>query len=309
MEEAIRLMEHAFAALSAGRAQVPVRSSVSNATTGCIALFMPAADDDLGFSVKAVTVQPDNVLRALPSIHGLVLVFDRLTGAPQAVLSAEALTAIRTGAASGLAADRLAREDAKILGVFGTGPQARTQIEAVCQVRPIEHIMVFGRDPQKTSDFAKWVVESMSIDCVAESETSAIRQADIVCTVTSSSRPVFDASDVAAGTHINGVGSFRPDTFEIPPETVREAVLFVDHRESCLAEAGDVLAPYQTVDEAAAAIHAEIGEVILGRASGRPGRDAVTFFKSVGNAVQDLFVARHVVERAESDRSDRRVPI
>ncbi|MBT8401118.1 MAG: ornithine cyclodeaminase, partial [Rhodothermia bacterium] len=131
----------------------------------------------------------------------------------------------------------------------------------------------------------------------------------IVCTATSSSRPVFDASDVTPGTHINGVGSFRPDMIEVPPATVRKAVLIVDHRESCLAEAGDVLAPYQTVEDAAAAIHAELGDVVLGRAGGRPDDDAVTFFKSVGNAVQDLYAASHVVERAETEGCGHRVRI
>lgn len=309
MAEAIRLMRDAFGALSSGQAEVPVRPSVSNASTGCTALCMPASADKLGFSVKAVTVQPDNLSRGLPAIHGLVLVFDGLTGRPNAVMAAEALTAIRTGAASGLATDLLSRDDASVLAVFGTGPQARTQIQAVCEVRPIERIMVFGRDPEKTLAFAEWVASSTSIECTAESETSVMLEADIVCTATSSMRPVFDAADVAPGTHINGVGSFRPDMIEVPPATVRDSVLIVDHRMACLAEAGDVLAPYQTVDDAAAAIHAELGEVVLGRAVGRPDDDAVTFFKSVGNAVQDLFVAEHALKMANQAGIGQRVSV
>ncbi|MDX1429570.1 MAG: hypothetical protein R3282_04745, partial [Rhodothermales bacterium] len=209
MRTAIELMRDAFAALSSGAATVPVRSSVVNETTRCTLLSMPAVADEAGFVHKAVSVQPANPDVGIPSVNGLVTVFDRQTGRPRAIMGAEALTAIRTGAATGLATDLLALEGARILAVFGTGPQARTQVDAVCCVREIEHILVYGRDQSKAASFAEAVATRAGVPCTSTTSRNLLRDADVVCAATSSPVPVFEATDILPGCHVNGVGSYR----------------------------------------------------------------------------------------------------
>ncbi len=301
MKQAIVLMREAFVALSEGRSVTPVRVRMPMAEHEAWALFMPTYLPYLAQAgLKVVTVNPNNTARGLPFIHALVMVTDAATGRPLAVMDGEYLTALRTGAGSGLATDLLARPDAAVAAIFGAGVQARTQLEAVCAVRPIEKAFVFNRSRDNADAFAREMRTRLALDVQVADDPALLRQADVVCTATSSLDPVFDHAHLKPGVHINGIGSYRPDMTEIPPETVLAAKVVVDHRPACLAEAGDIitlLAQGRITEEH---IHAELGEVAAGHKTGRTADDEITFFKSVGNAVQDLATASHLVAVAQA---------
>ncbi len=256
-------------------------------------------------AVKIVSVFNDNPAKELPLIHALVVVVDATTGEPAAMMDGTYLTALRTGAASGAATDLLARQDARTAAIFGAGVQGRTQLEAVCAVRPIQAAWVYDVAPERAGDFA---AEMRPDRCgrrrlslpvrVAETPTEAARQADVVCTATTSSPPVFEDADVRPGTHINGVGAYTPQMQESPAETVLRAKVVIDHREASLAEAGDLLIPLQEGLMTEDHIYAELGEIAAGLKAGRASPDEITLFKSVGVAVQDVAAASAVLEAA-----------
>ncbi len=310
MEEAISLMRDAFTALSSDRVDVPVRINMPLSEHAGRALFMPAYAPDYGqIGLKVVTVHPNNPARNLPFIHGLVLVSDANTGAPLAVMDGEFITALRTGAGSGLATDLLARADACVVAVFGAGVQARTQLEAVCAVRKITDVLIFGRSIVNAKSFAQEASAQHSASISVAGNPEALLEADIICTATTSLTPVFDPRHVKPGCHINGVGSYRPDMTEIPANTVAAAKVVVDQRTACLSEAGDILVPLEAglIDEMH--IYAELGEIASGRKAGRTSKSEVTFFKSVGNAVQDLVVASHLTRVANEQQLGNEVEL
>jgi ornithine cyclodeaminase len=259
MAHTIDIVKQAFAQLSLGDADVPIRTQLGVARHEGVTLFMPAylrKTDQLG--IKIVSVFPRNLQAGIPTIHALVTVVDATTGRPAAVMDGTYLTALRTGAASGAATD---------LQAFVAEMQTRG-----------------GRIP---TDIV-----------AAPSANEAVREADIICTATTAARPVFEDADVGVGTHINAVGAYTPDTQEIPEETVQRARLFVDSREACWAEAGDLIIPRSKGLIAEGDIHAELGELVSGTKQGRSNDEEVTIFKSVGNAVQDVAVAGRVLEQA-----------
>jgi len=301
MRQAIEAMKGAFAQLSTGQADVPLRVALDVPRHNGVTLFMPAylsVDDQM--AVKIVSVFNDNPARGLPLIHALVVVVDATTGSPAAVMDGTALTALRTGAASGAATDLLARQDAHTAAVFGAGAQGRTQLEAVCAVRPIREAWVYDVIPQQAAAYADEMSQRLSLPVsVAETPAQAVRQADVICTATTASSPVFDDGDVRPGTHINAVGAYTPQMQEVPPETVLRARVVIDHREASLAEAGDLLIPLQQGLIAEAHIYAELGEIAAGHKPGRASPDEITLFKSVGVAVQDVAAASAVLEAAQ----------
>lgn len=300
MTTAIGLMRDAFIQLSAGRATVPVRTALPMPEHDARALFMPVYLPDVTrVGVKVVSITNRNPGRGLPLIHALVMVMDATTGRPLAMMDGEALTALRTGAASGLATDLLAREDASVVAVIGAGAQARTQLEAVCTVRPITHALVFSRSADKALLFAREMQTMLGIAVQVAAQPAQVQEADVICAATTSTTPVFDHQQVKAGAHINGVGSYRPDMAEVPGETVQVARVFVDHRASCLAEAGDLIQPLDTGLITEGHILAEIGAVAAGHTAGRTSAQDITLFKSVGNAVQDLAAASYVLDAAQ----------
>ncbi len=306
MPEAIAAMKRAFAAHSGGQAEVPLRTRVDMPEHQGLALFMPAAvhGPDEALSLKAVTVYNDNPARGLPLIHAAVLVFDPATGQVQGILEGGTLTAIRTGAASGAATDLLARADSRVLAVFGAGAQARTQIEAVCTVRPIERVWVYDVNPERARALVTEMAGRAPVPAdmrVAQSPAQALAEADVVCTATTSTTPVFADADLRPGTHINAIGAYTPQMAEVPPETVARAYVVVDSREAAWAEAGDLIQALEAGHIARAHVAAELGEVILGRAPARSSAEQVTLFKSVGLAVQDALAARVALARAQTE--------
>lgn len=303
MAEAVEVMRSAFAALSTGAVQAPLRLSVEG--EGGVHLFMPAAirgaeeasSEEGAVGAKVVSVHPGNPERDLPVIHALVLALDPATGRPLAVMDGTWLTALRTGAAGGLAADVLARPDARVAAVFGAGVQARTQLEALRCVRDIREVRIVSRTGASARAMAD-EVEGVAVE-VHTDRRAAVRGADVIVTATDSATPVFAGGDVEPGTHVTGVGSYTPRMREVDTELVRRARVFVDQREAVLAEAGDLAGPIADGDLDADAVIGELGQVVAGLVEGRRSADEVTFFKSVGNAVQDVAVAARVLSVAE----------
>jgi ornithine cyclodeaminase len=303
MAQAIEIVKGAFAQLSAGQAVVPIRTQLEVARHEGITLFMPAylqESDDLG--VKIVSVFPRNLEMGLPTIHALVAVVDAETGRPAAVMDGTYLTALRTGAASGAATDLLARTDARVAAIFGAGAQGRTQLEAVCQVRDIEKVWVCDVNGEAAEKYAEEMRERggriPGDIVVASSSTEAVREADVICTATTARTPVFADADLKIGVHINAIGAFTPEMQEVPEDTIQRARLVVDSREACWAEAGDLIIPRHKGLISESDIYAELGEIAAGTKRGRESDEEITFFKSVGNAVQDVSVARKVLEEA-----------
>jgi alanine dehydrogenase len=304
MREAIEIVKGAFAQLSARKAVVPLRTQLPVERHDGVTLFMPAylsESDDLG--VKIVSVFPGNLEMGLPTIFALVIVVEASTGRPLAVMDGTYLTALRTGAASGAATDLLARQDARVAAIFGAGVQGRTQLLAVCEVRDIERAWVYDTNPQTAERYAQEMAGEGRVPAdlqVASSPAEAAHEADVICTATTSKTPVFADGDLKPGVHINAIGSFTPEMQEVPEQTVARARLVVGSREACLAETGDLIIPIRkgliTEDD----IYAELGEIAAGIKPGRDSAEEITVFKSVGNAVQDVSVARAVLTRAET---------
>lgn len=301
MGEAIAVMKEAFPLLSAGKAVIPQRLHLGIPEENAGVLVMPsylAAQAQLG--LKIVTIFRDNARRNLPLIQALVMLMDASDGRPLALMEGSSLTALRTGAASGAATDLLARKDAAVAAIFGSGAQAETQLEAVCAVRPLHRAYVFGRDREKAAVFARRMEAQLAVEVLPAPDAESLREADIICTATTSAVPVFADRHLKPGAHINGVGSYRPDLQEVPAETVRRAKVVVDERATCWEEAGELVIPLQNGQITRDHVHAELGEVIDGTMPGRTSEDEITFFKSVGNAIQDLTAAGRILRAAEA---------
>ena len=293
MPAAIDAVAAAYAQLAAGKATMPLRSRFH--TPNGVTLLMPAhlhESDD--FAVKIVSVYEGNPTLDLPTVTATVLVLDPLTGIPRALMEGDRLTALRTGAAGGVAARHLARTDATVVALFGAGAQARAHLEAVTAVRSIERILIVdpvaGAARGLAEEIARWPEAPEVI--VDDSPRKAVSQADIVLAATTTMTPLFDGRDLKPGTHVTGVGSFKSDMQEIDAATIARARVVVDQREAAMAEAGDIILGKAVID-------AEIGEIVNGTRPGRQNDDEITFFKSVGLAVQDAATAAAALRAAE----------
>ena len=301
MKDIIGAMELAFVELSTGTPEMPIRSHISIAEPAGTALFMPSyMKPSAMIGIKVVTLFEQNRKTNLPYIQGMVSLFDGSNGTPRAVLDGGTITSLRTGAASGLATSLLSRKDSTICTIFGAGVQGRSQLEAICAVRDITRAIVCDISPTAAEIFAREMSEELGIEVVvATSSREAVKAADIICCATVAKTPVFDNRDLPAGVHINAVGSYQPHVQEVPEEMVLRSRLYVDHRESALEETGDLIIPIKKGVLNEEHIVAEIGEVAAGKAPGRTSASEITFFKTVGVAVQDLAAAAIILKRAE----------
>ena len=303
MRQAIEIVKGAFAQLSSGKAVVPIRTQLPVEKHEGVALFMPAylsESDDL--AVKIVSVFPRNLDRGLPTIFALVVVLEADTGRPRGRAGAQGGEIGPVHHGQRAATDLLARRDAHVAAIFGAGAQGRTQLLAVCEVRDIERAWVYDVNPEAAERYVQEMRgQGRTPDDlrVASSPAEAVRQADVICTATTTKTPVFADGDLKPGVHINAIGSFTPQMQEIPAETVARAKVVVGSREGCLAETGDLIIPIKSGLITEDHIHAELGEIVLGKKAGRKRDDEITLFKSVGNAVQDASVARAVLDAAQ----------
>ena len=302
MSEAIEVMRRAYGQLSANQVDMPLRTRLE--TDQGLVLLMPAflrQSRELGF--KMVSIWGNNPAKGLPAVIALATVLDPETGQPLALINGEALTAIRTGAGGGLAADLLARPDAGVVAVFGAGVQARAQLEAVCAVRRIQAVRIFGRTPSSVEAFAQEVAEWPEAPqvSVAGTRKDAVVGADIIITATTSASPVFDGRDLSPGAHITAVGAYTPRMQEVDEVAVRQAdKIVVDSLQACLAEAGDLIIPIEKRIINKVDIYGEIGEIVNGKKPGRESHEEITLFKSVGVAVQDAAAAGQILRAAEA---------
>lgn len=305
MKDAIEAMKQAYTSLSDGKTEAPLRSRLPVPPHDGLTLCMPAFVNDKknqALAVKVVSIFPHNLQHNLPLIFATVLVLEPDTGKPVALLEGSSLTAIRTGAASGLSIDLLARPESCVVAIFGAGAQGRTQLEAACTVRKIKQVWIYDSDHKRAETFVSDLagVGVIPRDMrIAATSKEAIHNADIICTATTSMSPVFDDAKLKAGVHISAIGSYTPEMQEIPSETVRRARIVVDSLSATLAETGDLAIPIRSGLIQIQDINTELGEILLGRKPGRKSPDEITLFKSVGIAVQDAMAAQVALENAQ----------
>jgi ornithine cyclodeaminase len=309
MRQAVEMMKSVFAAASRGEVISPLRTPVDMPDGSGVVLFMPAfvpASDaaPAATGAKIVSVFAGNRDLGLPTINAIVIVVDPATGVPLGMLEGASVTALRTGAVSGAATDLLARPDAKTLAVIGAGAQGLTQAAAVAAVRDLETIWVVDRSEDALASFADrlsvWASDLTDRVRTTTDAREAVSEADVICTATTATSPVFDDAWLRPGAHINGVGAYTPMMQEIPDETIARSYVVVDAVEAALHEAGDLIQALERGAISRAAISAELGQVVTGAARGRESADEITFFKSVGNAIQDMIVAGSALQAAEA---------
>jgi alanine dehydrogenase len=303
MAEAIEVVKDAFVQLSLKKAQSPVRTSLNLKAPGEVALVMPAyLGETRALGAKMVTVLPGNPQAHLPAVQAIVFLFDASNGAPLAILEGTHLTRFRTGAATGAATQVLSRPESKTLALFGAGGQSFYQVKGVLAARRIERLRIFDLLPERAEALIARLQADSSCHGVkvirADTPAQALAEADIVVTATTSSRPVFDGKLLKGGMHLNAIGAFKPEMQEVDEETIGRSRIFVDSVEACLEEAGDLILPLKEGRIQRKDILAELGEVIAGKKPGRETPREITYFKSVGNAVQDVSVAQAVFQRA-----------
>ncbi len=306
MPEAVVIIRRTFSELSTGQATVPLRIALPQDKHAGVTLIMPGylhhAD---ALAVKIVSVHPRNHEHSLPLIHALIVVIDPATGQPVAAMEGSYLTALRTGAASGVATDLLARKDAAVAAIIGAGSQARAQILALAAVRPLKRIRIYDPHPEKIQALIAEVQKDIGSAIefvVANSSTEAVREAQIICTVTTSRTPVFDGNELQPGAHVNAIGSYQPEMQEVDVTTLKRAAkIVIDSREGALTEAGDLLVALEQGAIQRSDIYAEIGEIAAGLKPGRENDEEITYFKSVGNAAQDAAMAHAIYQRALKD--------
>ena len=283
MEEVIPAMEQALVDFSSGRVVQPMRVMVPVAEHQGFLGLMPAYyAPGAALGVKLVAFYPQN--RGIPTHHATILLFKPETGEPLASMDGRLITEVRTAAVSAVATERLARSDAAVLAIIGSGVQARSHLEALRLVRRFEEVRVWS--PRHAEDFAQ---RFDGVRATASAE-EAVRGADVVVTATTSKTPVLSGAWLSPGVHINAVGAPRPDWRELDDETLRRARLYVDSYEAALKESGDVIA--------AGRIFAEVGEVVTGAKPGRQQAEEITLFKSLGLAVEDVATADLIYHKA-----------
>ena len=307
MSEVIDIMGKAFADLADGKAVMPQRTPIPVPDHSGLALFMPAYLKGMGaIGAKIVTVFKDNPARyKVPTIMGTITLLDEKTGAPLALMDGGYLTAMRTGAASGLATRLLARKNADVHTMFGTGGMARAQALAVSCVRSIKKLLLFSLDQLEARlafrDSIRDVIDAEII--IADDPARAVAEADVVTLITSSRDPIVDGNWFKPGTHINGVGSHAPKMREIDSKTAIRSKVICDSVDACKAEAGDFIIPVEQGEWSWDRVHGSLGDVVTGRIAGRENEQEITFFKSVGLAIQDISTASYVYEKAIREKA------
>lgn len=301
MREAVEIVKQAFIELSIGKANSPLRTAIPQVKHDGLTLFMPAYLSEAdALAVKIASIHNRNAEHGLPRIHALVVVIDPQTGQPVATMEGGYLTAVRTGAASGVATDLLARADAEVAAIIGAGKQARQQALAVAAVRSIKRFWIYARRIESVEAMIGELQPQLAAEfLVADSPAQAVREADVICAATNSRTPVFDGNDLKPGAHINAIGSYTHEMQEVDFVTLRRASkIVVDQRQGALAEAGDLIIAIERGEIRVEDIYAELGEIAAGLKPGRQHQEEITYFKSVGNAAQDAAVAQAIYQIA-----------
>lgn len=306
MKQAISIMDSTFKEYYANKTVLPLRTPVALEQENGLMFTMPAyLSQQKALGLKVVSVFPDNATLGKPAINGVLLVMSEQTGEALAIMEAGYLTALRTGAVSGLATQYLACDDAKQLAIIGSGVQAMTQLEAVTAVRPIEQITIWSRNFDKAKQFAQQISTQFKVHCVPDIR-DAVKDADIICTATSSPEPLIHLNDLKDQVHINAVGSHSPTMREIGNDVLADAMVVVDQLEAALKEAGEVISALQHQYIQQEEI-IELGSMVTHfKAENKPDK---TVFKSVGLAIQDVSIAHAVYLNALSRGLGTSIPL
>lgn len=308
MLDAIEVMRHGFRKTTKEHSQSPARNHFyveKKGINGQI-LIMPALLKSIaGMSLKLSSIFPRNKNKNLPLIHAIIILMDVNNGKIKAIIEGSTLTSIRTGAVSGLATDLLARHDSKSLAIIGSGKQAKSQLEAVCSVRNIENIFIYSRNKSNAITFSKTINlnEKIYINIkniiVTNIVSEAIVDADIICTATSTSSrdPIIEAKDIKEGTHINAIGGVDESSCEIDPLLFNKSYIVVEQKEAAILEAGEIIFSLKSGFISKDKI-VELGEILSKTRASRESREQITIFKSVGLAIEDLFVSEWLFDKA-----------
>lgn len=301
MNQAIDAMEGAFIQLANQHVKLPLRTAISIDEENALTLTMPAyLAQDKTLGLKVVSIFPNNLAKKIPSITGFIMLLDASTGQPKVLMDAAYLTALRTGAVSGLATKYFARDNANHVAIIGSGAQSLTQLEAVTAVRTIKRISIWSRNIENAKEFAKKLENQYEIN-VYEQISLAVRDADIICTATSSTEPLIHLNDIQPYVHINAIGSHSRTMQEIGQDVLGHSVVFVDQLDAALSESGEIIkAVEQNTLKKESII--EIGQWLLHK--NMDYKNHSTVFKSVGLAIQDLGVAEVVYRNALKNNLD-----
>lgn len=295
----IDAVRDAMAGLTAGGFEQPLRNIVTMAPGQMFALMPGVGHEALGFGAKIISVFPDPARAGRSAHRGVVVLFDRSGGRVQCIADAGAITEIRTGCASAVATDALARRNARVLAIFGTGTQARSHALAVSRVRSFERLILWGRDASRTEALRAELAGELSLPVEATTDgRAAAGAADVICTVSGAESPILFGDWVRPGTHVNVVGSSFLGPVEVDSALVRASRYVADYRRSALAAAAEFAVAKREGFVTDEHIVAEIGEVLLGRVPGRRSPDEITMYKSLGHIVQDLAATACVHARA-----------
>jgi alanine dehydrogenase len=303
MRAAMEIVEKAFVELHQGSVIMPPRTPIRIEERGGVSLFMPAFLREMGaFGAKIVSVFGNNPKHFdLPAVLGVIVLLDQRNGAPLSIMDGGYLTAMRTGAVTGIATAHMASPDARLGALLGTGVQARTQAWAMCEARSFERVKVFSIDPPEQIEIFcddMHARHGVPFERVASAE-SAVRGAEVVTLATSAAEPIIEFEWLEKGCHVNGIGSHAPNMRELDERTVCNARIIADERAACLAESGDFIIPMNEGKWDESMIAGELGAVVTGGVRGRTSTEQITLFKSNGLAIQDLSTAHAVYTRAK----------
>jgi len=304
MDECIEVMQKMFSSLAAGECLQPLRNIMRLPDGSGVLGMMPGHAAKLGvMGIKVISVFHANKEAGFPSHQGIVILFDAKNGQPLMLFDALEITAIRTAAASAVATKLLSREKSSILAIIGSGEQAKRHIEAMLIVRNIKQINLWSRNENNARHLVNELSAEYNIPIhIKKNVQQAVENADIICTVTASKEPIVLGDWIAAGTHINAVGSSTAFSRELDTTAIARSKLFTDRYESIFNEAGDFLIPKKEGAVTDDHVKAEIGEVLSGTKKGRENDEEITLFKSLGIAAEDIFSAYHIYEKLNANK-------
>lgn len=299
MKSCIKLMNDTFFALAKKECTQILRTALSLEERNILGVMPSSISSKKIAGAKILTVCPDNFNKGLPSHQGLVVVFETETGSLKAVVEGDAITEIRTAAVSAVATELLSRKDSKVLAILGSGLQARKHLEAIKLVRQIEYVTVWDINLDSAKKYSAEMSERFGIPVrVCKTTEEAVKDADIICTVTAAKEPILMGRHVKKGAHINAVGACNRNYRELDSELIKNSKFFSDSIESTINESGDFLIPLEEGVINKDHILGEIGDIILGKINGRKNYDDITIFEALGLAVEDLAAADFVINRA-----------
>jgi len=299
MKDCMDVVEKAFRELANETAVLPLRTAITSLDG--LSLYMPAYLKEMkALACKVVTIYKNNPKKYnLPVVIGKVLLQDTETGDVICIMDGSYLTAVRTGAVSGVATKYLAREEkGQVAGIFGTGVQARMQLWAMTIARDIANAYIYDIASETARKFKDEMSKKLNLEIIIADTPDKVLEADIICTATSSALPVFDGRKVRKGTHINGIGSHTPNARELDTEIIKKSKFIGDSKEACFNEAGDIIIPLKEKSINESHFYAELGEIIVGKKPGRISEEEITLFKSNGLAIQDVATAKLILEKA-----------